>query len=95
MIVETIDAIPFKRRPVKVHADKGYDSQALRAALRERGVQDRIKRLRCYHWVVERMPSWLNGFYRLKIRHERKAEMHQALLSLSCAPICFRALQRF
>ena len=35
MSIETIDAIPFKRRPVKVHADKGHDSQALRDALHE------------------------------------------------------------
>ena len=28
MFVETIDAIPFGRRPVQVHADKGYESQA-------------------------------------------------------------------
>ena len=103
MFIETIDAIPFKRRPVKVHADKGYDSQALRDALQERGIADRIARRRvdsseklgCHRWVVERTHSWLNGFRRLKIRYERKAQMHQALLSLGCALICFRAWQRF
>ncbi len=36
----------LKRRPVKVHADKGYDSQALRDALQERGIGDRIARRR-------------------------------------------------
>ena len=103
MFVETIDAIPFSRRPVKVHADKGYDSQALRDALGERGILDRIARRRvdsseklgCHRWVVERTHSWLNGFRRLKIRYERKAKMHQALLILGCALICFRAWQRF
>ena len=103
MFIETLDAIPFKRRPVKVHADKGYDSQALRDALHERGILDRIARRRvdsseklgCYRWVVERTHSWLNGFRRLKIRYERKAAMHQALLVLGCALICFRVWQRF
>ena len=103
MFIETIDAIPFTRRPVKVHADKGYDSQALRDALQERGIVDRIARRRVdsseklggHRWVVERTHSWLNGFRRLKIRYERKAKMHQALLILGCALICFRAWQRF
>jgi len=112
MFIETLDAIPFKRRPVKVHADKGYDSQALRDALSERGILDRIsergildriarrrvdssEKLGCHRWVVERTHSWLNGFRRLKIRYERKAAMHQALLSLGCALICFRTWQRF
>lgn len=103
MFVETIDAIPFTRRPRKVHADKGYDSQALRDALEERGIEDRIARRRMdsseklgrHRWVVERTHSWLNGFRRLKIRYERKVQMHQALLTLGCALICFRVWQRF
>lgn len=104
MFLDTLDAIPFSRRPAKVHADRGYDSQALREALQERGIQDRIARRRAlgsseklggHRWVVERTHSWLNGFRRLKIRYERKAQMHQALLSLGCALICFRAWQRF
>ncbi len=97
MFVETIDAIPFSRRPVKVHADKGYDSQALRDALQERGIQDRIARRRVdsseklggHRWVVERTHSWLNGFRRLKIRYERKARCTRRCCSLGCALICF------
>lgn len=33
MFFATIDAIPFSRRPAKVHADKGHDSQTSRDAL--------------------------------------------------------------
>ena len=44
---------------------KGYDSQALRDSLHERGILDRIARRRvdsseklgCHRWVVSRFPS--------------------------------------
>jgi IS5 family transposase len=52
MCLETVDAIaPVKgkrgrprRRPAKLHADKAYDSRALRAELRKRGITPRIAR---------------------------------------------------
>jgi len=42
---------------------------------------------------VERTLSWLNRFRRLKVRYERRADIHQAFLSCGCALICLRALQ--
>lgn len=45
--------------------------------------------------VVERTLSWLNRFRRLKMRYERRAEIHQAFLDLGCALICWRYVQRF
>jgi transposase len=45
--------------------------------------------------VVERMLAWLNRFRRLTIRYERRADIHQAFLTLGCALICFNQLQRF
>jgi hypothetical protein len=42
--------------------------------------------------VVERTLSWLNRFRRLKVRYERRADIHQAFLSLGCALICWRAV---
>jgi hypothetical protein len=44
--------------------------------------------------VVERTLSWLNRFRRLKVRYERRADIHQAFLSLGCALICARTLGR-
>jgi hypothetical protein len=44
--------------------------------------------------VVERILSWLNRFRRLKVRYERRADIHQAFLSLSCSLICWQALNR-
>jgi transposase len=50
------------------------------------------ERLGRHRWVVERTLSWLNRLRRLKVRYERRADIHQAFLSLGCALICWRAL---
>lgn len=89
-----------RQRPVKLHADKGYDYPRCRRALRRRGVIPRIarrgiesrERLGRYRWVVERTLSWLNRFRRLKVSYERRADIHEAFLSLGCALVCWRAL---
>ena len=105
MCLETVDAIaPVRgkrgrprRRPEKLHADKAYDSRALRAELRKRGITPRIarrgvessERLGRYRWVVERTISWLNRYRRLRIRYERRADIHLAFLHIGCALICW------
>jgi hypothetical protein len=38
--------------------------------------------------VVERSRSWLHQFGRLRIRRERRADIHQAFLTLACILIC-------
>ena len=83
-------------------ADKGYDFPRCRRALRERGIKARIarrgvdssERLGWHRWVVEWTLSWLNRFRRLKVRYERRADVHQAFLSLGCALICWKHVQR-
>jgi transposase len=42
---------------------------------------------------VERTFAWLNQFRRLRVRYEKRADIHEALLSLGCALICWRFLQ--
>lgn len=42
--------------------------------------------------MVERTLSWLNRFRRLKVRYERRADIHHAFLTLGCALICWRTL---
>ena len=89
-----------RRRPHKLHADKGYDYRLLRLALRKRRIIPRIarcgvepkNRLGRYRWVVERTLSWLNRFRRLKIRYEHRADIHLAFLQLGCALISLRFL---
>jgi IS5 family transposase len=113
LLEEMVDAIPAlrlpdqqrgrpRKRPTKLHADKGYDYPWCRGALRARGIVPRIsrrgiesrERLGRYRWVVERTLSWLNRFRRLKVRDERRADLHTAFLSLGCALICWQALNR-
>jgi len=110
MCLEVVDAIePVRgrrgrprKRPTKLYADKAYDSRALREELRRRGITPRIarrgvessERLGCYRWVVERTISWLNRFRRLRIRYERRADIHLAFLHIGCALICWNFIHQ-
>lgn len=90
-------------RPNKLHADKGYDYPFCRDLLRQRGIAVRIarrgqesrERLGRWRWVVERTFAWLHRYRRLRIRYERRAELHQAFLSLACSLICWKFIDRF
>ena len=89
-----------RRRPTKLHADKGYDYPAQRRALRRRGITARIarrgveshERLGRHHWVVERTQAWLVGFRKLALRHDHQAATVLARLPLACTLICLRFL---
>ena len=91
-----------RQRPDKLHADKGYDIPRCRRYLRRRGIRNRIarkgiessRRLGRHRWVIERTFAWLYTNRRLAIRYERRADIHQAFLTLGCTMICFNALQQ-
>lgn len=91
-----------RRRPGKLHADKGYDFPVLRQALRRRGVVPRIatrgiesrERLGRHRWTVERTLAWLLAFRRLTVRYDRQAAAVEAFLHLACALIYLRFLCR-
>lgn len=91
---------PRRRRPGKLHADKGYDHTHLRRWLHERGITHRIarkgvdssRRLGRHRWTVERTLSWLAGCRRLHRRYERKAEDFLAFAAIACTFICLRRL---
>lgn len=93
---------PRRRRPAKLHADKGYDYDHLRKWLRKRGIRHRIARkgigsstrLGRHRWVVERTVSWLAGCRRLHRRYERKAEHFLAFVGIASALIGYRRLIR-
>lgn len=111
LLPELVQAIPAirqkqgrpRQRPHKLHADKGYDSLKNRTFLREHHILSRISRrnvdrsekLGKHRWVVERTLAWLNRYRRLKVRYERRADIHQAFLTLGCALICWRFVIRF
>lgn len=43
-------------------------------------------------WVVERTNAWLQQFRRLRVRFERRADIHEAFLTLGCCLIRWRFL---
>jgi transposase len=45
--------------------------------------------------MVERTLAWLGQYRRLSIRYERRQDIHHAFLTLGCARICLKAVQRF
>jgi uncharacterized protein len=95
-----------RQRPDRLIADRGYDSNAVRAALAARGIQPIIparsnnrrathqdgRCLRRYRrrWIVERSNAWLYNFRRLVVRYERSAEIYTALVHLACALITLK-----
>jgi transposase len=91
-----------RRRPAKLHADKGYDYRRCRDACAARGVQHRIARkgveatntLGRHRWVVERTLAWLARYRRLTIRYERLVAVHEAFLHLACALVCWNYVLR-
>ena len=91
-----------RKRPAKLHLDKGYDYPRCRRALRRRGIVPRIarrgiestKRLGRHRYVVERSLSWLVGYRRLQFRYERGADVLLGFLQLACALICLRSLKQ-
>jgi transposase len=107
-LVEAIPPIRGQRgrprqRPDQVQGDRAYDSEPHRRALRSLGIKPVLAQRRTehgsglgiYRWVVERTLSWLHQFRRLRIRYERRADIHEAFLSLGCSLICLRWLESF
>jgi transposase len=89
-----------RKRAERLLADRGYDFDKYRRELRRRGVAPKIARRSTEHgsglgkerWVVERTFAWLHNLRRLRIRYERRAELHLAFMQLGCAVVCQRAL---
>jgi len=74
-----------------VVGDRGYGYDNHRRLVRERGVRPVIARrqtapgLGRERWVLERTLNWLHQHRRLRIRWERRADIHEAFLSLACS----------
>lgn len=80
------------RIPEEVLADKAYDSEAIRQELRDRSIEPEIPKrgtkeggLGKRRWPVERSLSWLHQKRRLKIRYEKRDDIHQAFCQLTVA----------
>lgn len=105
-----IDAIPplespsgvIHGLPDKVLADRAYDSEPHRKALREQDITPVMAKRRTEHgsglgvfrWPVERTIGWLHGFKRLRIRFEKRADIHEAFMKLASIIIYWRKLNQ-
>ena len=106
-------SVPQKRgrprqRPLRVIADRAYDSDPLRWRLLQRGIllispHRRGRRkpslndgrtLRRYRnrWKIERTFAWLGNFRRLLIRYDYHLEIYQAFFHIACLIVTLRHL---
>jgi transposase len=108
LVEELLDAGGDLPLPEVLLADKGFDDDALRDALNERGVtllaphrRNRVKparhdgrQMRRYRrrWPVERTFAWFQSFRRLLTRHEYYAFMFGGFVSLAGLMITARGL---
>jgi IS5 family transposase len=111
LLQQLVDAVPAvigprgrrgrpRKRPAKLHGDKGYDYPTCRQLLRRRGICPRIARrgvesntrLGRQRWKVERSLAWLLANRHLTVRYERRADLLTAFLHLACALLCARRL---
>ena len=107
-LLALIDAIPPiagkvgrpLRRPASVLGDRAYDSEPHRRRLRRRIIQPFLARRRTGNgsglgirrWVVERTLAWLHQNRRLRVRYERRDDIHNAFLIIGCIKICWNHL---
>jgi transposase len=86
-----------------LYADRAYDSKRHRKELRDRHIVPKIARQKTGHgsglgrerWIVERTISWLHANRYLARRHARRADIHEAMLTLACAKICLKQVNHF
>lgn len=106
-LIELVDRVaPVGRhgrfKPRALLADRAYDSRRHRAELSARGITAKIARRNTDHgsglgrerWVIERTFSWLHNHRRLARRYDRRADIHEAFLTIGCALICQQQLMR-
>jgi len=106
-LVDLVDRVPpigahGKFRPKALLADRAYDSRNHRVALRARGITPKIAKRHTKHgsglgtqrWVIERTFSWLHNHRRLARRYDRRADIHEAFLTIGCALVCQQHLTR-
>ncbi|NLH18196.1 MAG: IS5 family transposase [Phycisphaerae bacterium] len=93
-----------RRRPDNLFADRAYDAEEkIRQPLRKRGIRPWIAKrytehgsgLGKFRYVVEVAFDWLFHQRRLRVRYEKRDDIHEAFLILGCLLICWRRIIRF
>ncbi|MFF0591457.1 transposase [Streptomyces sp. NPDC003781] len=88
--------------PTHCRPTAAYDHDKYRRLLRQRGIRPVIARrsephgtgLGTFRYIVERTIAWLHGFRRLRIRWERRDDIHEAFLGLATCLITHRHVRR-
>jgi transposase len=78
-----------------------YHSRESRGELRRRRIHAKIawpksgngSGLGTTRWVVERTIAWLHHYRRLRIRYERRDDIHEAFLAIGCSLIRLKLLE--
>lgn len=93
-----------RKRPDNIFADRAYDAEEkIRQPLRQHNVMPQIARrnaehgsgLGKYRYVVEAAFDWLFNQRRLRLRYEKRDDIHQAFLIIGCLLICWRRIIEF
>ncbi len=93
-----------RKRPDEVLADRAYDAEdKVRKELRRRKIQPFIAKrntkhgsgLGKYRYVVEACFDWLFNWRRLRVRYEKRDDIHDAFLILGCCMICWNRVLEF
>jgi transposase len=93
-----------RKRPMELYADRAYDAEEkIRRPLRAKGIIPRIARrytahgsgLEKHRCVIEGVFAWLFQQRRLRVRYEKRDDIHQAFLSIGCIMICWNRLAQF
>ena len=93
-----------RKRPDEVLADRAYDAEEkIRQPLRQRHVVPLIAKRYAEHgsglgkfrYVVEAAFDWLFNQRRLRVRYDKRDDIHQAFLIIGCLLICWRRIMRF
>ena len=93
-----------RKRPDEVLADRAYDAeQKIRQPLRQRKTKPLIAKrytkngsgLGRFRYVVEAAFAWLFNQRRLRVRYEKRDDIHQAFLIIGCFLICWRRIIQF
>lgn len=108
-LMDLVDGIPPvagkpghpKQRPDELYADRAYDSEPHREELRGRGIDPKLARrntehgsgLGVFRWVAERTIAWIHNFRRLRLRFDRREDIHHAWLKLAESLLCFNKLK--
>lgn len=106
LLLATVVACPLAgygergKLPVELLGDRGYDSQAHEDLLRGMGIEPVFAQrgephgsgLGRHRYVAERTIAAVHQNRRLKVRYERRSDLHQAFLTLACIKICWYRL---